>query len=121
MSNTPNMFEDMMAAEWFVTKVRASDSYAQNLYAAMCNNDFQKIEPWVILTGDTWGRSWRGAGGLVADLRGEGDYLNWYCSGIMQEGHHIPGFVPEGVVTKEIAEDLKKLGWQILDDDNETV
>ena len=114
MSDSPNMFRDMMAAEWFVDKVRASEAYAQNLYAAMCNNDFQKMEPWAILTGDTWGRSWRGAGGVVADLRNEGDYLTWYCSGIMNEGSYIEGYVQEGVVTEEIEEDLQKLGWQVF-------
>ena len=31
MNDAPNMFEDMMATEWFRTKVRASDTYAQNL------------------------------------------------------------------------------------------
>jgi hypothetical protein len=117
MNDAPNMFEDMMAAKWFVTKVKTSEAYAQNLYAAMCNNDFQKMEPWVILTGDTWGCSWRRAGGVVADLRGEGDYLDWYCSGIMGEGAYIEGYVQEGVVTEEIAEDLKRLGWQVLDND----
>jgi len=116
MNNAPDMFKDMMLAEWFRTKVKTSEAYAQNLYAAMCNNDFQKIEPWVILTGDTWGRSWRGAGGVVADLREEGDYLTWYCSGIMGEGAYIEGYVQEGVVTEEIAEDLRKLGWQVLDE-----
>ena len=120
MNDIPNMFEDMMAAEWFVTKVRASDVYAQNLYAAMCNNDFQKMEPWVILKGDTWGCSWRRAGGVVADLREEGEYLNWYCSGIINDDSP-EGYVPEGVVTMEIIDDLKRLGWQVLDNDDQDV
>jgi hypothetical protein len=116
--NQTNMRQDMMESAWFVAKVRASEAYAQNLYAAMCNNDFQKIELWAILTDDVWSCSWRGAGGVIADLRNEGDYLNWYCSGIMGEGAYIEGYVQEGVVTEEIAEDLRKLGWQVLDNDN---
>ena len=119
MSNTPNMFEDMMASAWFITKVRTSETYAQNLYAAMCNNDFQKMEPWALLKDESWGCSWRRAGGVVADIRNEGDYLNWYCSGIMNEGSYIEGYVQEGVVTEEIAEDLRKLGWQVLDEQND--
>lgn len=115
MNDAPNMFEDMMATEWFRTKVRASDTYAQNLYAALCNNSFQKLEPWVILKGDTWGCTWRRAGGVVADIREEGDYLNWYCSGIIDD-KSPKGYVSEGVVTEEIAEDLRKLGWQVLDE-----
>jgi len=119
-SESSNMRQDMMASTWFCDKVRASDVYAQNLYAAMCNNDFQKLEPWVILKDDVWSASWRMAGGIVADITGQGDYLNWYCSGIMQEGQYITGFVQEGVVTEEIAEDLKRLGWQVLDDNDQT-
>jgi len=121
MNNAPDMFKDMMLAEWFRTKVKTSEAYAQNLYAAMCNNDFQKMEPWALLKDESWGRSWRGAGGVVADLREEGDYLTWYCSGIMGEGAYIEGYVQEGVVTEEIEEDLRKLGWQVLDNDNNVV
>ena len=116
-----NMFQDMKRRSWFCDKVRASDSYAQNLYAAMCNNNFQRRHIWAILTNASWGCSWRGAGGVVADLRNEGDYLTWYCSGIMGDGNYIEGYVPEGVVTEEIAEDLRKLGWQVLDNDNDVV
>ena len=119
MSNSPNMFRDMIAAPWFVDKVCASDSYAQNLYAAMCNNNFQKLETWALLKDETWSASWRRAGGIVADLRDKGDYLNWYCSGIMGEGHYISGYVQEGVVTEEIKRDLLKLGWQVLDNEDD--
>lgn len=57
----------------------------------------------------TYGCSWRYAGGLIADLRNlalgtSEDYMNYYCSGSF-EG------VPEGTVTEEIEEDLNKLGW----------
>jgi hypothetical protein len=114
------MRQDMMSSAWFCDKVRASDVYAQNLYAAMCNNDFQKMEPWVILKDEGWSASWRMAGGIVADLRNQGDYLDWYCSGIMQEGHYITGYVAEGTVTEEIEADLKVLGWQVLDDEGQT-
>jgi len=114
MNDTPNMFEDMMVAEWFRPKVKTSDVYAQNLYAAMCNNDFQKLEPWALLKGDTWSCSWRRAGGIIADLRGKGDYMDWYCSGIIND-ESPKGYVPEGVVTMEIIDDLKTLGWSVLD------
>jgi len=121
MNDTTNMSQDMMATEWFRAKVRASEVYAQNLYAAMCNNDFQKMELWPILTNDVWGCSWRMAGGIIADIRNEGDYLTWYCSGIMSEGAYIEGYVAEGVVTEEIAADLLMLGWQVLDNDHDVV
>ena len=117
----PDMFEDMQAADWFVDKVRASKSYAQNLYAAMCNNDLQKHEVWPMLKDETWSVSWRGAGSLVSELRDEGDYIDWYCSG-MGEGlgngdlDGTKGYVPEGQVTEEIREDLRCLGWLVSTD-----
>lgn len=118
MSDRADMVDDMMKANWFVAKVRATESYAQNLYAAMCNNEFQKMELWNLLKDETWSTSWRSAGGIVADLRNEGDYMNWYCSGIFNADAYIEGYVSEGAVTEEIEKDLKKLGWQILEDKN---
>ena len=120
----PDMFDDMQAADWFVAKVRASKSYAQNLYAALCNNDFQKHEVWPMLKNDTWSVSWRGAGSLVADLRNEGDYMDWYCSFQRlpatydeKEGEEYMArkhYVSEGTVTDEIREDLGRLGWLVI-------
>ena len=78
-----NMEYDMSQADWFVSRVRGSDAYAQNLYAALCNNSFQKQDVWLILKDAYWSCSWRSAGGIVADLRDCGeDYMDWYCSGI---------------------------------------
>jgi hypothetical protein len=120
-----NMEEDMHNAGWFVLKVRESETYAQNLYAAMCNMQFQKLEVFPILKNERWSCSWRHAGSIVADLRDEGDYMNWYCSGMGGEtgeytfeedpsvtfSYPLPGYVAEGTVTKEIRQDLRKLGW----------
>ena len=122
----PDMFDDMQAADWFVAKVRASKSYAQNLYAALCNNDFQKHEVWPMLKDETWSVSWRGAGSLVADLRNEGDYMDWYCSFQRlpatydeKEGEEYMArkqYVSESTVTDEIREDLGRLGWLVSTD-----
>ena len=119
----------MRGADWMVAKVRESRVYAQHLYAAICNNDFQKLEVWPILKDQRWSASWRSAGGIVADMRGEGDYIDWYCSGIRndlpledgewdgwtleQQTYYKEGlaFVGEGMITDEITEDLKKLRW----------
>lgn len=118
-----DMFEDMQSAAWFVTKVQASESYAQNLYAAMCNNHFIKREVWPMLKDETWRCSWRGAGGIVAELRGEGDYMDWYCSGMgllatydEKEGvEHMnrKQYVTEGTITDEIQADLGRLDWLV--------
>lgn len=115
-----NMEYDMRSTPWFVEKVKNCDTYAQHLYAAMCNNDFQKLEVMPILKGETWSCSWRSAGGVVADLREEGDYIDWYCSGIGNglgnDSNDVNNeYVGEGFVSEEIKEDLRKLGWIVVD------
>ena len=127
-----SMEKDMANSDWFVAKVRASDSYAQNLYAAICNRDFVKNDVWPLLNDQRWSASWRAAGGIVADLRDiREDYMDYYCSGIggVLGGGSEPDpdsdkiflaqqkFVSEGTVTDEIREDLFRLGWIVLDDE----
>ncbi len=77
-----DMEYDMRTSPWLCEKVRNSDTYAQNLYAAMCNTEWQKREVMPILRDETWSCTWRSAGGIVANLREQGDYIDWYCSGI---------------------------------------
>lgn len=116
-----DMEADMMAAPWFVEKCK-QEYYAQNLYAAMCNMRWQKIEVMQILKDEYWSASWRGAGGIVARIRNCGeDYMSWYCSGIggifsyegAEDEHYmtVKKFVSEGTVTEEIESDLRQLGW----------
>ena len=116
-----NMEYDLRSTEWICNKVKASDAYAQNLYAAMCNMQFIKNAVWPRLKNQRWSASWRHAGGIIADMQEKGDYIDWYCSGIgggdepdaYNQGHDLKrkGFVPEGTVTDEIQADLLKLGW----------
>lgn len=107
-----NLEYDLRTCEWMLAKVRASRAYAQNLYAAMCNNDFQKLEVMPILENRRWHCSWRYAGGIIADMRQEGDYIDWYCSGIRSDDDIARNvYVGEGVITEEIHQDLKRLGW----------
>ena len=122
------MYKDMMDCQWFKDKVRNSDAYAQNLYAAMCNMQWQKLDVIPILKDQLWACTWRSAGGIVAELRGEGDYIDWYCSGIRsdwsdEEYHNADkesqeryiwmknNFVCEGYITEEIRQDLFNIGW----------
>lgn len=121
-----NMEYDLRTTQWILEKVRSSNDYAQNLYAAMCNNDFIKRDLWPILKEEKWGCSWRSAGGIIADMRQEGDYIDWYCSGsgglnreyegeeTNEEWQKRTGYVPESVVTEEIEKDLYKLGWVVV-------
>jgi len=118
-----NMEYDLRSSEWMCDKVRNSDTYAQNLYAAMCNMQFIKLDVMPILKNQRWSASWRHAGGIIADMREQGDYIDWYCSGIgnaeLGNGLEESKYVPEGVVTEEIANDLKTLGWVAAEWDNE--
>ena len=98
---------DMRVSELIVHKVR-SDDYARRLYATLCNNDFFKGD-----NKEPWHCSWRGAGGIVADLRQEGDYLDWYLSG-MTFDDESDEVLPEGTICEEVRADLSTLGWRIV-------
>ena len=94
MLDEPNLEKDLLENETIKNKCRTSKIYPQNLYAAMANNRF--------FYGDKeWTCSWRYAGGIVANIVGEGDYMNYYCNG------------REGLVTDEVRLDLKNMGWII--------
>ena len=101
-----NLEYDLRSTDWIVEKCK-NDVYAQNVYAALCNMQWQRTEVFPILKEERWGCTWRYAGGVVADIKGKGDYINWYCSGIGASD----GYVSEGIVTDEIKEDFARLGW----------
>jgi len=74
------------------------------------NRDFGN-ELWSALTNVGWmhnddpeqkshGYSFRSAGGFVASMLADSDYMEWYCSS------------PEGVVSDRIANDLAQMGWK---------
>ena len=134
-SRVNNMEYDLLTTDWILEKVRTNDAYAQNLYAAMCNNGFIKLEVIPVLKGDEWSCSWRYAGGIIADMRQEGDYIDWYCSGIRDIGIYpaykdderftdeqlarleiTQRYVSEGQITDEIRTDLQRLGWAVAPD-----
>ena len=114
-----NLEYDLRSNKWICDKAKANESYAQNIYAALCNQDWQRNDVWPLLKGQTYSCSWRYAGGIVADMVEAGDYIDWYCSGIrggdepdVYKDSPLPGnFVSEGTVTDEIREDFFKLGW----------
>lgn len=136
-----NLEYDLRSTDWILQKARSSEAYSQNLYAALCNNEFRKTDlentpeniDRVLADGfPKWSCSWRHAGGIIADMREEGDYIDWYCSGIIEDiteqqiaefdtGQRaryeiVKNFVNEGFVTDEVREDLLKLGWVITED-----
>lgn len=130
-----NLEYDLRSTKWICDKAKASESYAQNVYAALCNQDWQKNDVWPLLKGETYSCSWRYAGGIVADMCETGDYIDWYCSGIKdnwsdEEYHNANkeaqelylwmknNFVGEGVVTDEVKQDFFKLGWIPVEDND---
>ena len=110
-----NMEYDLLTTDWILEKVRTNETYAQNLYAAMCNNSFCKNDVWPIIAEQYWSCSWRYAGGIIADMIQKGDYIDWYCSGIGSKDTN--GYAGEGFVTDEVRHDLRKLGWLVVDDE----
>jgi hypothetical protein len=67
-------------------------------------------------------------------MQQQGDYIDWYCSGIKQlspteeefqnmsleeqiRAKELDARVPESVVTDEIRKDLFRLGWVVQDDE----
>ena len=129
-----NLEYNLRTTEWIIEKAKSDNVYAQHLYAAICNNEFQRNDVWPILTGKKWGCSWRHAGAIIADMREQGDYMDWYCTGIQsdepiddevfqnmddyqrREFFESKAYVGESVVTDEIREDLFKLGWIVIQD-----
>jgi hypothetical protein len=92
ISSKPDLEKDLFSNNTIVSKCANSEIYCLDLYGALCNNRF--------FYGDyEWTCSWRMAGGIVAEIIKQGDYIDWYCSG------------NEGIVTDEIKLDLMMMGW----------
>jgi hypothetical protein len=114
---------DLRTTEWILEKARKHNYYAQNIYAALCNMRWQRLDAFPILKDEYWSCSWRHAGGIVADMLQKGDYIDWYCSGMgglnkefeseetNEQWQSRTGYVPEATVTEEIRVDFQKLGW----------
>jgi hypothetical protein len=88
------------------------DYFAQNFYAAFCNNEYAVDDNDVVAS-----YSWRSSGGIVAEIRNlvtgfHEDYMDWYCSGISI--FQATGFVEEGVLTEEIEECLNQIGLDYI-------
>ena len=90
--DAPSLDADLMASAR-IRELVADRRFAEDLYRALCNISWFRAAR-------EWSCTWRGAGGIVADLRDLGEeYIDFYCSG------------REGTVTEEVARELKQLGW----------
>jgi hypothetical protein len=105
---------DLYLSELIRNKAAGNDIYCQNLYAALCNNEFQRLEVDPILLDERWSCSWRYAGGVASKLYnglGSENYMQYYCAGLGL--HDFDDYVHEGTVTEEIRSDLLHMGWVV--------
>ena len=76
-----------------IKELLQDDTFANELYAALCNVDWFK-------DGDQYSASWRHSGAVVAQFRFKNeDYMDFYCNGA------------EGTVSERVKTALGKLGW----------
>lgn len=96
-----DMVSELLQFEPIADKCHQSETYTQNLYAALCDNFLcsSGVGPQQF--------GWKAAADLASELHGFGHF---YCSGSL--GHE--GFVPEGEVTDEVRFDLSMLGWTVI-------
>jgi hypothetical protein len=64
------------------------------LWSAMAN------VRWEHISGHDASYSFRAAGDLIAAVRGEGDYVDWYCSGECEQ------------VSERVADGMAREGWR---------
>lgn len=88
-----NKFERDLA--YIKIALKKDDKFATDVYRALCNMRWRmKWTPF------KYSCSWRYAGGLIADIREQGeDYIDFYCSG------------KEGIVTDKVKNIFNQLGW----------
>jgi len=106
-----NLERDIRGANWIIDKVRHREIYAQNLYAALCNNLYSPKDVWAILKNIQWDCSWSHAAVMISEIREDDSYHNWYCSGTGFSGTDFDGFVEESYITPEVETDIAKIGW----------
>lgn len=96
--NKVNLQEELENNDFIKNKIKNDKAYCKKLYRAFCNIIWFKGED---LKENEWICSWRGAGAIVASLEeNRTGYMAWYLSG------------KEGVVDKEVEDDLLAMGWK---------
>jgi hypothetical protein len=94
----PAALEHDLGASDRIRALVRSDLFAALLFGAVCNTQWKHTA-----SGVEWSCSWRSADGIVAALRGEGDYLDWYCSS------------GEGLVDEQVLAEIPALGWELVE------
>lgn len=84
---------EMAVAEALGDAMKRDATLCVEMWSALAN------QPWRHSSGDTASYSFRAAGDLIAAVIGQGDYMDWYCSG------------PYGDVSERIVDAMAPLGW----------
>jgi hypothetical protein len=113
-----NGIKTCLLASGQICNKAVNDLYAQNLYAALCNNFFRCTKSTCI----SFLPSMRKSAELVCLMRNqrpEEHYLDWYSDHIdlptkptVSHNRMRREYVSEGVITAEIQRDLLELGWE---------
>jgi hypothetical protein len=94
-----NLERDLINSDIVRAKVQTDRTFANELYAALCNVQFVHRDMDHPET-DYWSCSWRYAGDIVSHIEAVGgDYMDYYCAG------------SEGTFSPRVAEVLASLGW----------
>lgn len=128
MNGTPIDFSEDVKRFPFFIELMASNEFCAHLWTAFANVDwYKKYDPLLseedqvifALTCDIddrrWGASFRGMGGVIADLRNEfhsrsENYMDWYCS------NHLVNF-DYGYVSNRIRTAMNQIGWFPVEDE----
>ena len=117
--------EDLWAQTAICERIGTDEVFAQHVYAALCNQQFIRVDE-LAPKAEPWTCSWRMAGEIIANIRNEfynkvhdpdiiETYVRWYCSGM----GCLEGAVDEGVVTEEVRNMFRDMGWTIIAYPNE--
>jgi hypothetical protein len=84
--------------ELFTQRLKEDRNFGCELWSALANVGWYHADD--IEEEHECGRSFRGAGSLISDMYGDGDYVDWYCSG------------PYITVSDYIATQMASKGWR---------
>lgn len=93
---TKSLEHDLVQSVDLCARVREDHTFAQELYAALCNNQFLHVS--ASTDTDYWTCTWRYAADLIGTMRGDG------ADDMYSSGH-------EGHVSERVCDALSQLGW----------